>query len=89
LAASALAGLLPERWQPFTATGFRDMTRIAAGDPTLWAAIFRENALAMCDALQRFTNRLDEFREAIRHDDETALIGLLSQAKRVRDALGS
>jgi len=89
LLASALAGILPPQWQPLTATGFRDTTRVAAGDPALWAAIFRQNALAMCDALQRCTDRLDEFRQAMMNDDEATLIELLSQAKRVRDALGS
>jgi len=89
LAASALAGLVPPIYRDFTASGFRDTTRIAAGDPVLWAAIFRQNALAMRDALERFTNRLDEFRNAMMDDDETTLIELLAQAKRVRDALGS
>jgi cyclohexadieny/prephenate dehydrogenase len=87
--ASALAGILPPQWQPFTATGFRDTTRIAAGDPAVWAPIFRQNALATCDALQRFGERLDEFRRALMNDDEATLIELLSHAKRVRDALGS
>jgi prephenate dehydrogenase len=89
LAASALATLLPQEWAPFSATGFRDTTRIAAGDPALWTAIFRENALAMCAALQQLTTRLDEFRDAILNDDRDALMELLAQGKRVRDALGS
>jgi prephenate dehydrogenase len=89
LVASAVAGLLPAAWQPFTATGFRDTTRIAAGDPALWTAIFRDNAPAMCQALQGLTDRLAEFHDAIRNDDAGALMTLLSQAKQVRDALGS
>src|SRR5262245_31363811 len=47
LVAAVLAGQLPEKWRPFAATGFRDTTRVAAGDPTLWTAIARENALAL------------------------------------------
>ena len=89
LAASALAGIVPPQYRPFTATGFRDATRIASGDPGLWAAIFRQNALAMADALQRYADRLDEFRQAILDDDQATLIELLSNGKRVRDALGS
>lgn len=89
LLASVLADLLPSAWQPFTATGFRDTTRIAAGDPALWAAIFRQNALAMCDALHQFSERIGEFRQAMLDDDESTLIEWLSRAKRVRDALGS
>jgi prephenate dehydrogenase len=89
LAAAALAGLLPPAWQPFAASGFRDTTRIAAGDPALWAAICRENALAISETLLRYSNRLNEFRDAILNDDKESLIQLLSQAKWVRDALGS
>lgn len=89
LAAAVLAGILPSNYYPFTATGFRDTTRIASGDPRLWAAIFRENALAMSDALQQFSSRLEEFRKAILNDNEDTLIDLLSSGKRVRDALGS
>lgn len=89
LAAASLAGIVPPQYRPFTATGFRDTTRIASSDPKLWAAIFRQNALAMADALQRYSDRLDEFRQAILSDDEATLIELLSSGKRVRDALGS
>ncbi len=89
LTAASLAGIVPPQFRAFTATGFRDATRIASGDPALWAAIFRQNALAMSDALQRFADRLDEFRQAIMNDDEATLIELLSNGKRVRDALGS
>jgi prephenate dehydrogenase len=89
LAASALATLLPPEWAPFTASGFRDTTRVAAGDPALWTAIFRENSLAMSAALQQLAARLDEFRDAILNDDGDALMELLAQGKQVRDALGS
>jgi hypothetical protein len=49
----------------------------------------RQNALAMCDALQRLAERTDEFRQAMMNDDGPTLIELLSEGKRVRDALGS
>lgn len=89
LAAASLAGIVPASYRPFAASGFRDTTRIASGDPALWAAIFRQNALAMIDALQRFGDRVGEFRQAILSDDEATLIELLSSGKQVRDALGS
>ena len=41
LLAAALVGVLPQRWQELTASGFRDSTRIAAGDPDLWRRHFR------------------------------------------------
>jgi prephenate dehydrogenase len=89
LVASALAGIVPPQYRQFTATGFRDTTRIAAGDPALWSAIFSQNALATCDALQRLIDRLDEFRAAMMKDYRPTLLELLSEGKRVRDALGS
>ena len=87
--AALLAGQLPAKWREYTATGFRDTTRIAAGDPALWTAIARENALALSHALDQFAERLDELREAILKSDGEALNHLLTEAKKVRDALGS
>jgi prephenate dehydrogenase len=89
LTAAALAGLLPPELHELTATGFRDATRIAAGDPSLWGAIFRHNRGAVLDCLRRLTDRLDEFRAALEAHDDVALDRLLTQAKEVRDALGS
>ena len=87
--AALLSEQLPERWRPFAASGFRDTTRIAAGDPSLWAAIARENALALSHALAEFAGRLDRLREAVLDRDTDDLTRLLADAKKVRDALGS
>jgi prephenate dehydrogenase len=88
LAASALAGILPPSLQALTATGFRDTTRVAAGDPALWTGIFLQNRVAMLDALGALQARLMELRQAILSNDRGALDTLLAQAKRTRDALG-
>jgi prephenate dehydrogenase len=89
LLASALAGALPPELHELTATGFRDTTRVAAGDPGLWAGIFTQNQEAVLDALDRLEARLDQFRQALGAGDPAALTTLLEQAKKVRDALGS
>lgn len=89
LLASALAGLLPDSLREFTATGFRDTTRIASGDPELWTGIFLQNRSAVVEALDSLLVRLDALRTAIQHEDRMALDELLTQAKRTRDALGS
>jgi prephenate dehydrogenase len=89
LLAAALAGVLPPELFDLTATGFRDTTRIAAGDPSLWTGIFVHNRLAVLDALERLAGRLSEFRVALEAADPSALDRLLTQAKKVRDALGS
>ena len=89
LVAAALAGMLPLELRELTATGFRDTTRIAAGDPSLWTGIFAQNADAVRSALQQLEARLARFRAALEGGDAAALSQLLTQGKEVRDALGS
>jgi prephenate dehydrogenase len=89
LTASALAGVLPDDLFPLTATGFRDTTRVAAGDPELWTAVFRHNRGAVLEAVAKLEARLGEFRAALSADDGERLELLLRTGKRVRDALGS
>jgi cyclohexadieny/prephenate dehydrogenase len=87
--AALLAESLPERWRAFAATGFRDTTRIAAGDPGLWTAIARENLLALAHSLDQFSGRLGKLRESLLNNDFDSVTKLLTDAKKVRDALGS
>lgn len=86
--AAALAGMLPDELRPLAATGFRDTTRIAAGDPGLWTAIATHNRSALAEALLRLEQRLAGFRQAIEAGDWAALHALLARAKENRDALG-
>ena len=88
LAAAALAGMLPDELRSLTATGFRDTTRIAAGDPGLWTAIAAHNQSALSATLARLEQRLAAFRQAIDASDWAELHELLTRAKEVRDALG-
>lgn len=87
LVASALAGVLPPEWAELTATGFRDTTRLAAGDPDLWAAIFRSNQTSVLAALDRLDGWLCRFRLALASGDSATLIELLRQGKAARDGL--
>ncbi len=87
--ASALAGVTPTEWLNLTAGGFRDCTRIAAGDPDLWAAIFEANSPAVLGALDQYLLRLQGFRGILAAGDHEALLRWLAEGKRVRDALGS
>jgi prephenate dehydrogenase len=89
LLASALAGILPENLFDLAATGFRDTTRIAAGDPSLWTGIFQQNRQAVLQALELFSARLGEFHQALQSNDRNTIDSLLAQAKKVRDALGN
>lgn len=87
--AAAVAGITPVDWLPLTAGGFRDVTRIAGGDPDLWTAIFLANRDAVLAALSRFTSRLEDFRRLVESGDGAGLHRLLAEAKQVRDALGT
>jgi prephenate dehydrogenase len=87
--ASAAAAVTTPDWLPLTAGGFRDVTRIAAGDPELWAAIFEANRDCVLAALVAFTDRLSEFRKLLEAGDRAGLVRWLTEGKQVRDALGS
>jgi len=87
--ASALAGTIPMEWLQYSAGGLRDTTRVAGGDPELWAAILLENNPATRLALDAFRVRLDELRELLEAKNRDGLIQWLSQGKQVRDALGT
>ena len=89
LVAAALAGILPENLRELTATGFRDTTRVAGGDPEVWAPIFQHNRAAVLTTLVQLMDRLDKFRQALASNEVTTIDQLLNQGKRVRDALGS
>ena len=89
LVASAVAGSTPDDLLTMTAGGFRDVTRIAAGDPALWAAIFQANRECVLAALATFTDRLSEFRKLLEAGDGAGLVQWLTEGKQVRDALGS
>jgi prephenate dehydrogenase len=89
LVAAALAEMLPVELAEFTATGFRDATRLAAGDPQLWSAIFSQNNKHISEALDRFQERLSQFQAALAKGDRGQLDQLLSEAKKVRDDLGN
>lgn len=87
VAASALAATLPEMFQQLAASGFKDTTRIAAGDPDLWVAILLENAAAVSASLDSFSKSFAKFQAAVENRDADELKKLLQVAKRNRDAL--
>lgn len=87
--AAALAAALPEDLQALTATGFRDTTRIAAGDPEVWTGILLQNQQAVLQGLAAVEESLLRFRTALKNQDAEALHALLLTAKRLRDALGN
>jgi prephenate dehydrogenase len=89
VAASALAALLDESDRAFVGPGLKDTTRIAAGNPALWTGILSANKAAVLAALQRLRAEFDAVASALESDDSLFLQQWLTNAKRVRDALGS
>lgn len=85
LASAAVARLVTAESRPLVGTGWLDTTRIAAGDPELWAAIVRENRSAILDQLRRFRDEVGELTARIESEDDVALAEWLWEAKRVRD----
>lgn len=88
LAAAALAKTLTPAEYPLTATGFRDTTRVASGDPDLWTGILLANRDAILAGLGRFEETLDKFRRALEQNDSRSLKELLAAAKMAREGCG-
>ena len=85
--ASALASTLSPENRPLTGTGFRDTTRVAAGDPALWTGILLNNAAHMIDGLEAMQQRLESFRTALKLGNADVLKQLLEEGRVRREML--
>ena len=68
----------------YSAAGFRDFTRIAASDPTMWRDVFLNNREATLDILGRFTEELFALQRAIRLGDGEALHAYFTRTRAIR-----
>jgi len=68
----------------YSAAGFRDFTRIAASDPTMWRDVFLSNKEATLDILGRFTEELFVLQRAIRVGDGEALFDYFTRTRAIR-----
>lgn len=68
----------------FSAGGFRDFTRIAASDPTMWRDVFLNNREAVLEMLGRFSEDLSALQRAIRWGDGDMLFNLFSRSREIR-----
>lgn len=68
----------------YSASGFRDFTRIAASDPTMWRDVFLTNKQATLDILGRFTEELFVLQRAIRMEDGAHLHDYFTRTRAIR-----
>ncbi|HVL04176.1 MAG TPA: prephenate dehydrogenase/arogenate dehydrogenase family protein [Acidimicrobiales bacterium] len=90
LAAAALMGLAAERATAHSALlrlaagGFRDMTRVAGGDPGIWPDICTENAPAIVELLSALEADLAAMRRRVAGDDRAGILEALHRARTAR-----
>ncbi len=68
----------------YSAGGFRDFTRIAASDPTMWRDVFLSNKDAVLEMLQRFSEDLTALQKSIRLGDGDALFDHFTRTRAIR-----
>ena len=68
----------------YSASGFRDFTRIAASDPVMWRDIFLNNREATLETLQRFSEDLTALQRAIRRGEGDVLEELFARTRKIR-----
>ena len=68
----------------YSAGGFRDFTRLAASDPTMWRDVFLTNKDAVLEILKQFTDDLAELQMAVEREDGATLYDLFDRASTIR-----
>ncbi len=68
----------------YAAGGFRDFTRIAGSDPTMWHDIFLANKASILNALTSFNSGVEQLKAAVEAEDSEAILGILTRAQAAR-----
>ena len=71
----------------YSAGGFRDFTRIAASDPTMWRDVFLNNKDAVLEMLGRFSEDLSALQRAIRWGDGETLFDVFTRSRQIRRSI--
>ena len=82
--ASDLEQVTQSEVMKFSAGGFRDFTRIAASDPTMWRDVFLNNRDAVLDVLGRFNEDLASLQRMVRDGDGDGLFALFTRTRAIR-----
>lgn len=83
--AAALAGTVPLEALAMAAGAYRDGTRVAGADGSLWAGIFRENRTPTLRAIQEFRTQLAELESALADDDAEAIVAWWNRGRARRE----
>ncbi|MBU1043834.1 MAG: prephenate dehydrogenase [Candidatus Omnitrophica bacterium] len=87
LVSVALVDSISSGFFKFAASGFKDTTRIAAGDPQIWRDISFSNKEAILNAIANFEKKLALIKKAIKNNQKQILVRQLINVKRKRDSL--
>tara|TARA_Y100000741_G_C18090835_1_gene492690 strand:- start:297 stop:701 length:405 start_codon:yes stop_codon:yes gene_type:complete len=71
----------------YSAGGLRDFTRIAASDPAMWKDIFVNNSSLIIEAIDKFSESLDEFKKAIKDKNSEKLLEIFEKSKEFRKSI--
>ncbi len=85
LVSALVARMAKPESRSLVGSGWQDITRVAAGDPSLWTAICQENRAAIVQQLEAFSGELDRLRQLIEGEDDATLTSWLAEAKRVKE----
>lgn len=85
VAALLLQNALAEQAFDVASSGLADTTRVASGDPELWADIFLLNSTAVMSSLRPFGEQLERLGQLIAQGDRAGLVALLRSSKESRD----
>ena len=85
--ADDLAAVTQSEVIKYAAGGFRDFTRLAASDPTMWRDVFLNNREAVLEMLARFSEDLAALQRSIRWGDGAALFDLFTRTRQIRRAI--
>jgi cyclohexadieny/prephenate dehydrogenase len=85
--ANDMEGVMEQEVIKFSASGFRDFTRIAASDPIMWRDIFLNNKEAVLELLQRFTEDLTALQRSIRWGEGEVLERHFTKTRAIRRAI--
>jgi cyclohexadieny/prephenate dehydrogenase len=85
--ADDLEGVTDREVIKYSASGFRDFTRIAASDPTMWRDVFLTNKEATLEVLGRFTEELFALQRAIRQGDGQHLHDYFTRTRAIRRSI--